>query len=1174
MDNALDLISDVDPKERDVFQEAPTFGETVEASIKYKYRPLGNFIRETMDYGWDANTYENGYVARDNIPEDLLGYASTLVRARNKGHMTFLVNNIRDALKTNDTLSRSGFGVQFAAELFDPVNYVSLPLRGAKTVGQAFYKGGVATGAVALGQEAIRYPLDPTANKEEAALNIGSSFILGGIINTATSIRGINRAKAQKSGDADIAEMKVATEVEEGVEINPNIAPSVFTDSWAYKAATTPLKRTLTDSEVPNTVKMRKLKIVNDSGILLAANKDNKKIGNSVFQNAKLHEGTWVRTNDDLLKIWGQSTGKGVLNPLDQMMPSQRKSYDQWIEDVDRKSMRGEQPVNDFEAQAMEKLNKFYGDWQVNLKDRGLIGSSGHYKKVIANRESQMKILEKRLESAKDVRYQANLRNQLGRYKAEIEEAKLNLEDLSNMGDIVPPNEEIFRPRYWNYGAIRSNRPEFEEILTAHFTKNPSIVTRGANGKYSKVELSSDPAAIKGRVDEMIDGMLNDTDPLDPDKMYYGMGQSKHFKHRTVDIPNKLVLDFIETNPAKVMRAYTMRTAARYEFDKMFDGKSIDDLLDDTFNEMMDEGLNINKIRQVQKDMRHLYDRVAGSVLKTPDALSQKSARIIRNLAQLNYLGSAGLATITEPAKIIMEHGLAPTMRGLLSVLDDGQLKLGAKEVRMGGEALETVNNSAHMRIVEDLNNNPLQADLWDKANNAFFLLNGLTAITRVLKDFDGMMRSHTLIDYSVRWTQGKATKMEQEYLLRYNIDLSDAQKIANSPWQKSKSGFYMANTDAWTNTVEFPATKADIISGPTNAYAAGGRYRPAFYTEKSGKGTIHIDEEYIEDVMFAERGWENPRVEGVKPIPSGIINTPQDYVTFIKMHEIMHSNNSAKSLGFDKRTKVGLANYENAINDMAIKEITEQARVDPETVKTFRNALSSGVMNTILMGTPADKPIITDGIVYIPMRVGSKFGMKEDAAFKGYARIENGMLGLPFQFYSYALASVNKTVGAYAHGQLKSQYTGTAIALGLGYMALQMKTPDWVEMSYQDKFARSLDYSGVMPLYSDMFYTGMATTLALGGPNITGGALQPKFPQEPSKVEAATGLLGAGASITSDLISGMYEMVTGDIGEGSKDIIRNLPFMRLWFLKGKVNEFTNMLEDELDDGPRGFSRY
>ena len=84
-------------------------------------------------------------------------------------------------------------------------------------------------------------------------------------------------------------------------------------------------------------------------------------------------------------------------------------------------------------------------------------------------------------------------------------------------------------------------------------------------------------------------------------------------------------------------------------------------------------------------------------------------------------------------------------------------------------------------------------------------------------------------------------------------------------------------------------------------------------------------------------------------------------------------------------------------------------------------------------MGTPADKPNIVDGIVYIPMRVAEKFGMKEDREFKGYARIESGLLGLPFQFYSYSLAAVNKITAAYGHGQLKNQWIGTALAMGLG---------------------------------------------------------------------------------------------------------------------------------------------
>ena len=214
-----------------------------------------------------------------------------------------------------------------------------------------------------------------------------------------------------------------------------------------------------------------------------------------------------------------------------------------------------------------------------------------------------------------------------------------------------------------------------------------------------------------------------------------------------------------------------------------------------------------------------MYDRVAGTVLREPDALNQKAAEVLRTAAQLGYLGKAGLSTISEPAKIMMEHGIGKTMKGLFSILDDNQLKLGAKEARIAGEALEILMGSSHLRLVDDMGNNPLRSNLMDKSKNAFYLLNGLAPITRIFKDFDGMMRSHTIIDYSVRLTQGKATKMEQEYLLRYGIDLDTAGKIANAPWQKSKSGMYMANTESWSNAIEFPSTTANIISGPTNSF-------------------------------------------------------------------------------------------------------------------------------------------------------------------------------------------------------------------------------------------------------------------------------------------------------------------------------------------------------------------
>jgi len=105
------------------------------------------------------------------------------------------------------------------------------------------------------------------------------------------------------------------------------------------------------------------------------------------------------------------------------------------------------------------------------------------------------------------------------------------------------------------------------------------------------------------------------------------------------------------------------------------------------------------------------------------------------------------------------------------------------------------------------------------------------------------------------------------------------------------------------------------------------------------------------------------------------------------------------------------------------------------------------------------------------------------------------------------------------------------------------------------------------------LFYTAMSTSMALGGPNLTNGFLQPRFPQKPNLGEAATGVLGAGPSIALDYGTGIYNLLTGNVGEGTKEIVRNLPFARMWFWKGKMNDITNMLEDELE-GPSGFGRY
>jgi hypothetical protein len=113
-------------------------------------------------------------------------------------------------------------------------------------------------------------------------------------------------------------------------------------------------------------------------------------------------------------------------------------------------------------------------------------------------------------------------------------------------------------------------------------------------------------------------------------------------------------------------------------------------------------------------------------------------------------------------------------------------------------------------------------------------------------------------------------------------------------------------------------------------------------------------------------------------------------------------------------------------------------------------------------------------------------------------------------------------------------------------------------KMPIEDKIARSFDMSGIAALYSDSFYTAMSTSMALGGPDISMGLLQPKFPQEKNIGDAAVGLLGAGPSIGLDVGRGVKELIEGNYGEGAKQIMRSMPLARLWIWKDFMNEASN----------------
>lgn len=955
-------------------------------------------------------------------------------------------------------------------------------------------------------------------------------------------------------------------EVEDiGVDVKDpfSIKSSWFTDSVFYQFVPTPMKRTL-QGDYPSAVKEIFLRSFGDNGILTNLASIGLPSPQSVAIRSAVRQGQWVRANDELIKIWALETNASPASRVDinlsnvaRTLTRSDDTFESWLDSVNTRRILGDTNVSDAELNASNIITKYFEEGGGRLEDRGLLGSNRGMARQVEMLEVEISSLRSSLTG---VRLKSVERDMVERRIQTLESRVERVNTVRDRPD-GPQAREPFNPRFFDKPAIRNDREGFFRVLYKWFEENPFIYRLDEAGNPTKVELSVMPEDITARVNKTIDGILGESDPADLGNLSFGAGRSTHFKPRQLNIPNSLVVDFMITNPIAVMKAYASRVEPRFEFSDMF-GKNLDSILFDIERSMVSAGKNQAEINRVMRDYKHMYGRTVGSVLENPDALSIKAGNFLRQAATYSYLGGAGLAAIPDFGRIIMEYDLDTVWKSTQGLADRTRVDMLANEVRMAGEGLDILKGSAHMRFTEDLTNS-IDSDIFNKVQSAFHIFNGLGPLTTLAKQIAGIADGHQIIEFSIKLSRGELGPQDTTWLLKHGIGDDMARQIAKAPFERSETGLIYPNTDAWTDSISIPEIEGGqvrVIESNEDGSSVGkmrnGRYIPAFYNNTTK--TIKFDRDYIEGQMFEARAWLDSKVEGVNALPD-IFNTPRQWSNFVMLHEVNHSRFSKEDLGFSKDQTV---EYENAINDLALKDYREAQTISKETVMQFRAALNSGVLNTIMSGTPADKPIITDGVVYIPMSVASKFGMREHPNYKGYSRIENGFLGFPFQFYSFVLANLNKTVGSLAQGTVKNRAIGATTMLGLGYMVLQYRTPDyiWDEMSPQDKFARAFDMSGVAALYSDLFYLSMHTSLALGGPNISGGLLSPKFNQQQNLTDAITGIAGAGPSWTVDMARGMVDFASGNYGEGGKDIVRNLPFARMWFWKDEMNQITNAI--------------
>lgn len=132
-----------------------------------------------------AETIRTGnpnYDPFDHIPEGYEAYAGAFANVRSDEGIALVRQQIDENLAVRARREARGFGStlmsDIGAGILDPQMLIAPELRGLGLVGGA-WRGGLVLGGTGATTELIRGSLDPTSTREETALGVGFSFLLG-----------------------------------------------------------------------------------------------------------------------------------------------------------------------------------------------------------------------------------------------------------------------------------------------------------------------------------------------------------------------------------------------------------------------------------------------------------------------------------------------------------------------------------------------------------------------------------------------------------------------------------------------------------------------------------------------------------------------------------------------------------------------------------------------------------------------------------------------------------------------------------------------------------------------------------------------------------------------------------------------------------------------------------
>ena len=431
--------------------------------------------------------------------------------------------------------------------------------------------------------------------------------------------------------------------------------------------------------------------------------------------------------------------------------------------------------------------------------------------KAIKFYRKQFDLIKNQAESVDLFRRQLNAKLKAAKESGNTEQVTLIEAAIArfNKEGVTTNTAPSYLPRVYRIDKIMENEQAFLDI-----------VSNWAKGHY-RMSASEANAFAKSVLDEVTRSKpFLDLDEV-ADQFEYITAPSG-VKARTFEIPDRLLVDFLENDAEVLLRHHTKTMGMDIEITRAFgdiDMRNVIEEVTSEYQRLIDDATDVETRRSLKKaleddlrDIRGLRDRLRGTygASKDPHAMSSRFIRVMKSFNVLVGMGGAVVSSVPDLARVVMVEGMENTFdKGLRHMFKSSSStikQMQRKELRAAGVSVDAVLGlrAAQFSDVGDLFG--ARFGFERTLNNTvgqFFMLNGLNYWNQVGKEWAGNTTA-LLMTQRIMKDWNKLSRSDQEKFLKNGIDQQDhmrMQALIKANGQKV-DGEWMPNTDLWSDPV------------------------------------------------------------------------------------------------------------------------------------------------------------------------------------------------------------------------------------------------------------------------------------------------------------------------------------------------------------------------------------